>query len=255
MKIENASALVTGGASGLGEATARRLAAAGAKVAVLDMNLEAAEAVAKDIGGMAATADVSDAAAVTAVFDKVAETFGEAPRIVVNCAGIGTAHRIVPRDGALSVELFEKTLRVNLLGTYVVMNVAARAMAALEPWGKDHERGVIVNTSSNSYEDGQIGQCAYAASKAGLIGLTQVLAAEHGPEKIRVNALLPGGTMTAMAGDDPDFHDVVRGLHALKRMAAPEEIAQAALFLASDQSAFVTGSALIADGGNSISKL
>ncbi|GFE48623.1 hypothetical protein So717_03760 [Roseobacter cerasinus] len=95
----------------------------------------------------------------------------------------------------------------------------------------------------------------YAAAKAGLIGLTQVLAAEHGPENIRVNALLPGGTATPMAGNDPDFHAFVRGLHALKRMAEPEEIAQAALFLLSVAASFVTGSAMLADGGNSINKI
>jgi len=96
---------------------------------------------------------------------------------------------------------------------------------------------------------------AYAAAKAGLIGLTQVLAVENGAEKIRVNALLPGGTMTPMAGDDANFHEVVRGFHALKRMAEPSEIAQAALFLLSDQASFVTGSAMIVDGGNSVNKL
>lgn len=199
MQIENATALVTGGASGLGEATARRLAAAGAKVAVLDMNLEAAQAVAGEIDGLAVTADVSDAAAVEAVFARATETFGEAPRIVVNCAGIGTAHRIVPRDGALTTDIFEKTLRVNLLGTYVVMNVAARAMAALEPRGKDHERGVIVNTSSNSYEDGQIGQCAYAASKGGVASMTLPAARELSRFGIRVMAIAPGLFETAMS--------------------------------------------------------
>lgn len=96
---------------------------------------------------------------------------------------------------------------------------------------------------------------AYAASKAGLIGMTQVLAAEHGPENIRVNALLPGGTMTPMAGDDAGSHEVVRGFHALKRMAEPSEIANAAVFLLSNYASFVTGSAMIADGGNSINKL
>lgn len=199
MKIEGVTALVTGGASGLGEATARRLAAAGAKVAVLDMNLEAAETVAQEIDGLAVTADVADAVAVTGVFAKVTETFGEAPRIVVNCAGIGTAHRIVPRDGMLSVGLFEKTLKVNLLGTYVVMNVAAIEMAKLEPLGQDGERGVIVNTSSNSYEDGQIGQGAYAASKGGVASLTLPAARELARFGIRVMTIAPGLFETAMS--------------------------------------------------------
>ncbi|WP_353473034.1 SDR family oxidoreductase [Salipiger sp. H15] len=105
------------------------------------------------------------------------------------------------------------------------------------------------------YLAGEVADPAYAAAKAGLIGFTQVLAAEHGPENIRVNALLPGGTMTEMAGSDPGFHEIVRNMHALKRIAAPEEIARAALFLLSDQSSFVTGSAMLADGGNSILKM
>ncbi|MEM9552611.1 MAG: SDR family oxidoreductase, partial [Pseudomonadota bacterium] len=116
--------------------------------------------------------------------------------------------------------------------------------------------GSIVFTSSFvGHTIGLPGMAAYAAAKAGLIGLTQVLAADHGAEGIRVNALLPGGTKTPMAGDDPAFHDQVAEFHALKRMAEPEEIAEAALFLLSGQSSFVTGSALIADGGNSITKL
>ncbi len=116
--------------------------------------------------------------------------------------------------------------------------------------------GSIVFTSSFvGHTVGLPGMGAYAAAKTGLIGLTQVLAAEHGPENIRVNALLPGGTMTPMAGDDAGFHEVVRGFHALKRMAEPSEIAKAAMFLLSDHASFVTGSAMIADGGNSINKL
>ena len=115
--------------------------------------------------------------------------------------------------------------------------------------------GSIVFTSSFvGHTVGLPGMGAYAAAKAGLIGLAQVLAAEHGPQGLRANTLLPGGTLTPMAGDDPSYHDIVRGLHALKRMASPKEIAQAALFLVSDASSFVTGTALIADGGNSISK-
>jgi len=115
--------------------------------------------------------------------------------------------------------------------------------------------GALVFTSSFvGHTIGFPGKGAYAAAKAGLIGLTQVLAAEHGPEGIRANALLPGGTKTAMAGDDPEFHEFVKGLYALKRMAEPKEIARAAAFLLSDHASFVTGTALLADGGNSISK-
>ena len=119
------------------------------------------------------------------------------------------------------------------------------------------ERGggsIVFTASFVGHMIGLPGMGAYAAAKAGLVGLAQVLAAEHGADGIRANTLLPGGTLTAMAGDDPAYHEVVRGLHALKRMASPEEIARAALFLVSDAASFVTGAAMIADGGNSISK-
>ena len=130
MDISGTVALVTGGASGLGEATARRLAARGARVAVLDRNGADATRVAEEIGGIAAAADVSDAASVEGAFARAASALGSAPRIVVSCAGIGTAGRILPRDGALTIDAFERTVRVNLLGTYTVLNIAARAMAA-----------------------------------------------------------------------------------------------------------------------------
>ena len=143
---------------------------------------------------------------------------------------------------------WEMVIATNLTGGF---HAARHQISAMKLRGG----GSIVFTSSFvGHTIGLPGMGAYAASKAGLIGLVQVLAAEHGAEGIRANALLPGGTRTAMAGDDPAFHDWVKGLHALKRMAEPEEIARAALFLVSDDSSFVTGSALMADGGNSINK-
>jgi NAD(P)-dependent dehydrogenase (short-subunit alcohol dehydrogenase family) len=197
MDINGIVAFVTGGGSGLGEATARRLAKAGARVAVADMNREAAIRVAAAIGGLGIGADVTDAASVEAAFEKTARELGEAPRVVVSCAGIGTASRIIPRDGALTVDLFERTIRVNLVGTYIVLNVAARAMAALAPVDADGARGVIVNTASVAYQDGQIGQAAYAASKGGVASLTLPAARELARFGIRVMTIAPGLFETA----------------------------------------------------------
>ena len=255
MNIEiGMAAVITGGASGLGEATARRLAASGAKVAIFDKNAEAGQAVAKDIGGAFFDVDVTDPASVEAGLEGARAAHGQ-ERITVNCAGVGWAARTVDRDGkAHDAGMFRTTIMINLVGSFNVASMSAAGMAAAETIGDDGERGLIVNTASVAAYDGQIGQCAYAASKAGLTGLTQVLAVEGGPQNIRVNALLPGGTKTEMAGDDPAFHDYVAGLHALKRMAEPEEIARAALFLLSDAGSFVTGSAMLCDGGNSITK-
>jgi NAD(P)-dependent dehydrogenase (short-subunit alcohol dehydrogenase family) len=227
MKIDGQIALVTGAGSGLGEATARRLAAQGARVAVMDRSQEAAERVAAEIDGLALVADVTDVAAVEAAFLKVAEMLGSAPCIVANCAGIGTASRILPRDGTLTVDLFEKTIRVNLIGTYTVLNVAARAMAELEPIDADGARGVIINTASVAYQDGQIGQAAYAASKGGVASLTLPAARELARFGIRVMTVAPGLFETAMsAGLPPEVKTSLEaGLPFPSRMGLPDEFA------------------------------
>jgi NAD(P)-dependent dehydrogenase (short-subunit alcohol dehydrogenase family) len=226
MELQGQNALVTGGGGGLGEATARRLARQGARVAVMDRSEDAATRVATDIGGLAVAADVSDAAAVEAAFARVGEALG-APRIVVNCAGIGTAARILPRDGGLSIESFERTIRVNLIGTYVVMSVGARAMAALEPVDADGARGVIVNTASVAYQDGQIGQAAYAASKGGVASLTLPAARELARLGIRVVTIAPGLFETGMsAGLTPEVRaSLEAGLPFPSRMGRPDEYA------------------------------
>ncbi|WP_108257915.1 SDR family NAD(P)-dependent oxidoreductase [Mangrovicoccus ximenensis] len=227
MQIDGAVALVTGAGSGLGAATAKRLAGCGAKVAVLDRNQEAADAVAAEIGGLAFAADVTDSAALEAVFAELAETWSS-PRIAVSCAGIGTASRILPRDGSLTLDLFEKTIKVNLIGTYAVTNIAARAMAALDPLDADGTRGVIVNTSSVACEDGQIGQAAYAASKGGVASMTLPAARELARFGIRVMAIAPGLFETAMSAGLPDDvrAEITKNVPFPSRMGLPDEYAR-----------------------------
>lgn len=227
MDFADRIALVTGGGSGLGAATARRLASLGARVAVMDRSAAEAERVADEIDGFAAAADVTDAAAVEAAFAATAEAFGAAPRIVVNCAGIGTAARILPKDGSLSLDAFERTIRVNLIGTYTVLSVAARAMAALDPVDADGARGVIVNTASVAYQDGQIGQAAYAASKGGVAALTLPAARELARFGIRIMTIAPGLFETAMsAGMPPAVREALEaGLPFPSRMGRPDEYA------------------------------
>lgn len=226
MDISGQIAIVTGAGSGLGEATARRLAAAGAKLVAMDLAQEAAARVADDIGGLAIAADVSDPSAVGAAFAQVADRLGT-PRIVVNCAGIGTAARILPRDGSLTLDAFERTLRVNLYGSYVVLSHAARAMAAAEPLDADGARGVIINTASVAWQDGQIGQAAYAASKGGIVSLTLPAARELARFGIRVMTIAPGLFETAMsAGLPPEARaSLEAGLPFPSRMGRPDEYA------------------------------
>lgn len=197
MQLSGCIALVTGGGSGLGAATARHFATSGAMVAVLDFNADGAKAVADEIGGLALQADVSDEAAVSAAFETAVSHFGSAPRIAVSCAGVGLAARIVGREGKLSFDVFEKTLRVNLFGTYNVMSHAARHMAELDPLA-DGERGVIINTASVAWQDGQLGQAAYAASKGAIASMCLPAARELAQSGIRVMAIAPGLFHTPM---------------------------------------------------------
>ena len=227
MKIDKQIALVTGAGSGLGEATARRLAGQGARVAVLDRSLDAAKAEADEIGGLALGADVTDQKAIEAAFAEVESKLGAAPRIAVNCAGVATAGRILPRDGDLPIDAFEKTVKINLIGTYIVMSHAARGMAAQEPLDADGARGVVINTASIAYQDGQIGQSAYAASKGGVASMTLPAARELARVGIRVMTIAPGLFETAMAaGLTPDFKKSLEAsLPFPSRMGNPDEFA------------------------------
>ena len=175
MKLSGVAAIVTGGGSGLGRATAEALAAKGAKVAVFDLNSAAAEEAAKSVGGLAVVGDVADEASAGAAIAKAAAAHGGA-RVLVNCAGIGTAKRVVGRDGPHPLQDFERVIRVNLIGSFNMIRLAAAAMGKLEPI--DGERGVIISTASVAAYDGQIGQAAYSASKGGVVAMTLPIARE-----------------------------------------------------------------------------
>ena len=196
MDVNGHAALVTGGGSGLGAATAEALAEAGAKVALLDVNLDAARAVADRIGGFAVKCDVSDAESGAAAVAQARERHGAA-RILVNCAGIGPPKRIVGREGAMPLGDYDRVIRVNLIGTFNMMRLAAADMSKLEPLA-DTERGVIVSTASVAAYEGQVGQAAYASSKGGVVGLTLPAARELAQFGIRVCAIAPGIFYTPM---------------------------------------------------------
>ena len=196
MDIAGHAAVVTGGASGLGAATARMLAEAGAKVALLDVNHKAAAEVAIDINGIAIACDVTDSAATEKALAKAATDHGAA-RILVNCAGVGPAKRIVGRDGPMPLAEFERVIAINLIGTFNAMRLAAAAMQPLTTL-EEGERGVIVCTASVAAYEGQVGQAAYAASKGGVVGLVMPAAREFAQFGIRVNAVAPGIFSTPM---------------------------------------------------------
>ena len=214
MDIAGQAAIVTGGASGLGAATARMLSEAGAKVAILDLNQAAAAEVAIDINGIAIPCDVTAGAATEAAFAKAAADHGPA-RILVNCAGVGPARRIVGRDGPMPLDDFASVVAVNLVGTFNALRLAGAAMAPLPPLAEG-ERGIIVCTASVAAYEGQIGQAAYAASKGGVVGLVLPAAREFAQFGIRVNAVAPGIFSTPM-------------LHALPQ-AAKDSLAAAVPF-------------------------
>jgi NAD(P)-dependent dehydrogenase (short-subunit alcohol dehydrogenase family) len=196
MDIKGHAAVVTGGASGLGAATARMLAEAGAKVALFDVNQKAAAEVAIDIKGVAIACDVTDSASTEQAFAKAATDHGTA-RILINCAGVGPAKRIVGRDGPMPLDEFARVISINLIGTFNAMRLAATAMQSVSPLAEG-ERGVIICTASVAAYEGQIGQAAYAASKGGVVGLIMPAAREFAQFGIRVNGIAPGIFSTPM---------------------------------------------------------
>jgi NAD(P)-dependent dehydrogenase (short-subunit alcohol dehydrogenase family) len=200
VKVEGCTALVTGGGSGLGAATARALASRGARVTILDRNAEAGSAVAAEINGLFASCDVADPDSANAALAASRERFG-APRILINCAGIGGAGRVVGRDGPLPLDAFERIIRVNLIGTFNMTRLVAAEMAVAEP--VDGARGVIISTASVAAFEGQIGQAAYAASKGGIAALTLPVARELARFGIRVLTIAPGLFQTPLLAELP----------------------------------------------------
>lgn len=237
-------ALITGGASGLGAATARALAAAGARVALLD--LADASALAAELSGIAISCDVANPESAEAAIAKAAEAHGPA-RILVNCAGIGTAGRILGRDGPIPLAAYEKVIRVNLIGSFNMLRLATDAMSRLDPL-EDGERGIVINTASVAAFDGQVGQAAYASSKAGIVGLTLPAARELARFGIRVMTIAPGLFLTPMMQSLPA--DIQASLGASvpypPRLGAPEEYAALALHII--QNRMLNGETIRLDG-------
>ena len=229
MKIEGQAALVTGGGSGLGEATARELARLGAKVAVLDVNLDNAKKVAADIGGIALQADVTSGPSMEAALAEAAAAHGPA-RILMQIAGIGTAKRVIGKDGsAASLEDFAKVVNVNLIGTYNAARLFAAACAKLPPM-EDGERGAMVFTASVAAFDGQVGQQAYSASKGGVVGMTLPMARDLAQHGIRVCTIAPGlfNTPLMRTLPEPVQQSLAASIPFPSRLGKPEEFAELA---------------------------
>jgi NAD(P)-dependent dehydrogenase (short-subunit alcohol dehydrogenase family) len=246
------AAVVTGGASGLGEATVRALAAQGVKVAIFDMNEAKGEAVAKDVGGVFCKVNVTSEEEVDAGFAKARAAHGQ-ERILVNCAGTGNAAKTASRDKTTGetkhfpLDAFNLIIQINLVGTFRCIAKSAKGMLDLEPI--DGERGAIVNTASVAAEDGQMGQAAYSASKGGVVGMTLPIARDLAGDGIRVNTILPGIFNTPLMQFAPEA--VKAGLAASvpfpKRLGNPEEYAQLALTMITN--GYYNGEDVRLDGG------
>jgi NAD(P)-dependent dehydrogenase (short-subunit alcohol dehydrogenase family) len=225
VKTSGTGALVAGGASGLGEATARALAAAGANVVIADLNAEKGEALAGELGATFVEADVTDEAAVAAAVERAAGADGL--RISVCCAGIGWAERVAHKRGAHNLEFFSNVVKVNLIGTFNVLRLAATAMSENEP-DEGGERGVCVNTASIAAYDGQIGQIAYAASKGGIVGMTLPAARDMASRGVRVMTIAPGLFDTPLLAALPEEarEALGAGIPFPSRLGQPSEYAQ-----------------------------
>jgi NAD(P)-dependent dehydrogenase (short-subunit alcohol dehydrogenase family) len=226
MQIDGTAAIVFGGASGLGEATARRLAAEGAKVTIADLNRERGEQVAGEIGGLAHSVDVSDPDTVQGAVDAAAGSSPSGLRISVCCAGIGSPAKLIGREGPTPLEHFARVINVNLLGTINALRLAAAAMIGNEP-NAENERGVCVNTASVAAYDGQIGQVAYSASKGGVVGLTLPVARELAGKGVRVMTIAPGIFDTPMLAElsDEVRQSLAASIPFPSRLARPDEYA------------------------------
>jgi NAD(P)-dependent dehydrogenase (short-subunit alcohol dehydrogenase family) len=253
MDINGVAAVVTGAASGLGEATARELARRGAKVAVLDRDAERGTTVANEIGGTFCEVDVTSDEKVAAAFAMAREAHGQ-ERILVNCAGVATAAKTVARDKqtkaakAYPIQQFEATIQINLIGSFRCIANAALGMVDLEALA-DGEKGVIINTASVAAEDGQIGQAAYSASKGGVLAMTLPIARDLMNEGVRVNTILPGVFKTPMVAMMPETVQDALGAQVPfpKRLGTPEEYAALACFMIENR--YLNAAAVRLDGG------
>ncbi len=247
MDFNGISAMVTGGASGLGEATARALAAEGAKVVIADLQSEKGQAVAGDIDGRFVRTDVTSEEDVVAALNAAGEA---GPlRAVVNCAGIGWAQRTLARDGTPHpLDLFQRVISVNLIGTFNVTRLAASAMSKLDPL-EHNERGAVVNTASVAALEGQIGQVAYSASKGGIVGMTLPLARDLSSIGVRVNTICPGIIDTPLLGmlSDEIRAGLAKGVLFPKRLGAPSDFASLVLQLLGN--GYMNGETIRIDGG------
>lgn len=251
MELNGVAALVSGGASGLGEATVRELASAGAGVVVADLDTERGEALAKEVNGVFVRTDVADEDQVQAAVRAAVDT-GKPLRVAVSCAGIGWASRTVGRDGTPhDLAAYKKVIDVNLVGTFNVVRLAAAAMARTEPANADGERGAIVNTASLAGFEGQIGQIAYSSSKGGIIGMTVPAARDLAAIGVRVNTIAPGILDTPIYGQGPESEEFKERLAAPvpfpKRLGTPQEFARLARALL--EISYVNAEVVRIDGG------
>jgi NAD(P)-dependent dehydrogenase (short-subunit alcohol dehydrogenase family) len=251
MDLTGTAAIISGGASGLGEATARALAAAGSTVVIADLNADRGEAVAAETGGKFVQTDVVDEASVTTAVD-VAAGLGPPLRVIVNCAGIGWAERTVNRDGSPhSFATFRKVIDINLIGTFNLMRIGAAAVARTEPVDADNQRGVVINTSSVAGIEGQTGQLAYSASKGGIIGMTVPAARDLAAIGMRVLTICPGIIDTPIYGTGPASEEFKARLSAPivfpKRMGTAAEFARLARSLVEND--YMNAAVIRFDGG------
>ncbi|MBT3553835.1 MAG: SDR family NAD(P)-dependent oxidoreductase [Rhodospirillaceae bacterium] len=247
MDVSGIAAIVTGGASGLGEATARSLAEKGALVSIFDLNEDKGNKVAADIGGDFLSCDVASEASVQGALDAAKEKNGVA-RILINCAGIAAGSRTVGRDGAHSLELYTKIVTVNLIGTFNMTRLFAVDASAAEPLNDDGERGVVVMTASVAAYEGQIGQVAYSASKGGIVGMTVPIARDLSSRGVRVCTIAPGVLLTPLADGLPQ--EALDALNASvpfpQRMGHASEYAQLALHIC--ENGYLNGETIRIDG-------
>src|SRR6202453_5208979 len=238
MKLTGVAAIVTGGGSGLGRATAEALASRGAKVTVCDLNPAAADEAAKAIGGLAVAGDVADEASAGAAIAKAAAAHG-AVRVLVNCAGIGVAKRVVGREGPQPLADFEKVIRVNLVGTFNMIRLAAAEMG---------KRGIVISPASIAAYDGQIGQAAYSASKGGVVAMTLPIARELAQFGVRVNAIAPGVFMTPLMSGlpQPAQDSLGASVPFPARLGQPAEYAALAIHII--ENGYINGETIRIDG-------